>query len=56
MECEPMKKLRWNPMGNMVIAFISALLPTGASENETWIFDKDETGSPPRGFVSAVGH
>jgi hypothetical protein len=39
----------------MLIGLLWAALPAGAAENDTWTFDKDETGALPKGFVAAVG-
>jgi len=51
-----MKAYRRGLAGRVLIGLLWAALPAGAAENDTWTFDKDETGALPKGFVAAVGH
>ena len=51
-----MKAYRRSLAGTVLIGLLWAALPAGAAENDTWTFDKDETGALPKGFVAAVGH
>src|SRR5271166_6735923 len=50
-----MKAYRRSLAGRVLIGLLWATLPAGAAENDTWTFDKDETGALPKGFVAAVG-
>ena len=54
-ESESMKANRRSLAGRVLIGLLWAALPAGAAENDTWTFDKDETGALPKGFVAAVG-
>ena len=50
-----MKAYRRSLAGRVLIGLLWAASPAGAAENDTWTFDKDETGTLPKGFVAAVG-
>lgn len=50
-----MKANRRSLARRVLIGLLWVALPAGAAENDTWTFDKDETGALPKGFVAAVG-